>query len=71
MSRLGLERQEKDSVTHSFMHAVNSPASLWGLPASAGRLKSKKQPLVTSDANGAGEKNKGERDRGNGRPGMG
>ena len=39
MSRLGLERQEKDLVTHSFMHAVNNSASLWGLPASAGRLK--------------------------------
>ena len=71
MSRLGLERQEKDSITHSFMHAVNNPASLWGLPATAERLKSKKQPLGTSDAHGAGEKNKGKRDRGNGRPGVG
>ena len=71
VSRLGLERKEKDSVTHSCMQAVNNPASLWGLPATAERLKSKKQPLGTSDAHGAGEKNKGKRDRGNGRPGVG
>lgn len=71
MSRLGLERQEKDSVTHSFMHAVNSPASPCEACLLAGRLKSEKQPLVTSDAHSARDENKGKRDRGNGRPGTG